>query len=108
VAEALEGNGAELAAAVYDSGGKMRSVKVDSLALSALRADISVRAAEKLATLENFCVTTDISDIVDDEAELRNAVYCPECKQLKLHYASCNNRNCPCCQACPRQDDGFG
>lgn len=27
-----------------------------------------------------------------------NAVYCPECKQLKLHYASCNNRNCPCCQ----------
>jgi hypothetical protein len=29
-----------------------------------------VRAAEKLATLENFCVTTDISDIVDDEVFL--------------------------------------
>lgn len=27
-----------------------------------------------------------------------NASYCPECKTLKLHYASCNNRNCPCCQ----------
>ena len=27
-----------------------------------------------------------------------NASYCPECKRLNLHYASCNNRNCPCCQ----------
>ena len=27
-----------------------------------------------------------------------NASYCPNCKTLKLHYASCNNRNCPCCQ----------
>lgn len=27
-----------------------------------------------------------------------NASYCPECGKLYLHYASCNNRNCPCCQ----------
>ena len=26
-----------------------------------------------------------------------NASYCPNCG-LQLHYASCNNRNCPCCQ----------
>ena len=26
-----------------------------------------------------------------------NASFCPNCG-IKLHYASCNNRNCPCCQ----------
>lgn len=26
-----------------------------------------------------------------------NAALCPNCG-IKLHYASCNNRNCPCCQ----------
>lgn len=70
VAEALEGNGAELATAVYDAGGKLRSVKVDSLALSALRADISLRTAAKLSALEKFYVTTDLSNIVDDEVFL--------------------------------------
>ena len=27
-----------------------------------------------------------------------NASYCPQCDKLFVHYASCNNRNCPCCQ----------
>ena len=27
-----------------------------------------------------------------------NASYCSQCNKLFLHYASCNNRNCPCCQ----------
>ena len=27
-----------------------------------------------------------------------NASYCTNCHKLYLHYASCNNRNCPCCQ----------
>ena len=27
-----------------------------------------------------------------------NASYCPKCDKLFVHYASCNNRNCPCCQ----------
>lgn len=26
-----------------------------------------------------------------------NATFCPNCG-IQLHYASCNNRNCPCCQ----------
>ena len=67
VAEALAESGAELAEAVYDTGGRIRSVRVDSFALSLLRADISVRAAGKLAALEKFYVTTDISNIIDDE-----------------------------------------
>ena len=68
VAESLSGGGyGELASAVYDGNGRMRSVSVDSAALSFLRADISVRTAEKLASLEKFYVTTDISNIIDDE-----------------------------------------
>ena len=66
VAEALAESGAELAEAVYDTGGRIRSVRVDSFALSLLRADISVRAAGKLAALEKFYVTTDISNIIDE------------------------------------------
>lgn len=27
-----------------------------------------------------------------------NASFCPNCNRLFLHYASCSNRNCPCCQ----------
>lgn len=27
-----------------------------------------------------------------------NATFCSGCGRLRLHYASCNNRNCPCCQ----------
>ncbi len=27
-----------------------------------------------------------------------NASYCPQCDKIFIHYASCNNRNCPCCQ----------
>lgn len=27
-----------------------------------------------------------------------NASYCPKCDKLYVHYSSCNNRNCPCCQ----------
>jgi sporulation protein YunB len=67
VAEALAESGAELAEAVYDTGGRIRSVRVDSFALNLLRADISVRAAGKLAALEKFYVTTDISNIIVDE-----------------------------------------
>jgi len=68
VAEALsESEGGELASAVYDGGGRVRSVKVESLLLNALRADISLLVAEKLAALEKFYVTTDISNVIDDE-----------------------------------------
>lgn len=68
VAEALSGGEyGSLASAVYDGGGRMRSVSVDSASLSLLRAQISVRTAEKLASLEKFYVTTDISNIIDDE-----------------------------------------
>ena len=68
VAESLTaGDFGALAAAVYDGEGRMRSVSVDSALLSLLRADISVRTAEKLAALEKFYVTTDISNIIDDE-----------------------------------------
>ena len=31
-----------------------------------------------------------------------NASYCPNCG-IRLHYASCNNRNCPCCQWASQQ-----
>lgn len=27
-----------------------------------------------------------------------NASWCPQCRVLRLHYRSCNNRNCPSCQ----------
>jgi sporulation protein YunB len=68
VAEALgESECGSLAATVYDGEGRMRSVSVDSASLSLLRAQISVRTAEKLAALEKFYVTTDISNIIDDE-----------------------------------------
>ena len=68
VAESLTaGDFGALAAAVYDGEGRMRSVSVDSASLSLLRAQISVRTAEKLAALEKFYVTTDISNIIDDE-----------------------------------------
>ncbi len=68
VAEAFaEGSYGELADAVYDEDGRVRSVSVDSASLSLLRADISVRVAGKLAALEKFYVTTDISNIIDDE-----------------------------------------
>ncbi len=28
-----------------------------------------------------------------------NASICEDCGQIQLHASSCNNRNCPCCQA---------
>lgn len=28
-----------------------------------------------------------------------NASYCPECAHIEVHNRSCNNRDCPCCQA---------
>jgi sporulation protein YunB len=68
VAEALSHSEyGEFAEAVYDSGGRVRSVKVDSLALNMLRADISLRTEEKVSSLEKFYITTDISNIIDDE-----------------------------------------
>lgn len=28
-----------------------------------------------------------------------NVSFCPKCRTVKIHSSSCNNRNCPCCQA---------
>jgi sporulation protein YunB len=68
VTEALAGGGyGELAEAVYDEGGRVRSVHVDSLGLNLFRADVSVRVAEKLSRLEKFYVEVDISNILDEE-----------------------------------------
>ena len=67
-AEALsEGGFGELASAVYDAGGRVRSVRVDSIALNVFRADISLRTAKKLAALKKFKVEADISNIMDEE-----------------------------------------
>ncbi|MBQ8448894.1 MAG: hypothetical protein IJX27_08220 [Clostridia bacterium] len=68
VTEALGTGGfGELAATVYDDGGRVRSVRVDSLGLTLFRADVSARVAKKLAALEKFYVDVDISNIIDDE-----------------------------------------
>jgi len=40
------------------------------------------------ATLISMCKTAELGF---------NASFCPNCG-IQLHYASCNNRNCPCCQ----------
>lgn len=71
VTEALYGNEyGELAAAVYDNGGRVRSVRIDSLGLNLFRADVSARVAKKLAALEKIYVDVDISNIIDDEVFL--------------------------------------
>ena len=44
---------------------------------------------KKAATCIAMCKTPDLGF---------NASYCPQCDKLFVHYASCNNRNCPCCQ----------
>ena len=68
VREALltEGYG-ELARMSYDSSGRVRSVIVESAAVTLLRADVSLLMAEKLSALEKFYVSTDISNVIDDE-----------------------------------------
>ena len=66
--EALaSGKYGELAAAVYDDGGRVRFVKVESLALNLLRAEVSLRVQERLASLKRVFVEVDISNITDDE-----------------------------------------
>ena len=43
---------------------------------------------KRTATLISMCKTAELGF---------NASFCPNCG-IQLHYASCNNRNCPCCQ----------
>lgn len=75
-AEALsEGGFGELASAVYDAGGRVRSVRVDSIALNVFRADISLRTAKKLAALKKFKVEADISNIMDEEVLFGNGSF---------------------------------
>ena len=62
-----EGYG-ELAKMSYDSSGRVRSVAVASAAVTLLRADVSLLIEEKLSALEKYYVTTDISNVIDDEA----------------------------------------
>ena len=56
-----------LAEAVCDASGSVRFVRVDSLALSALRANISLAAEKKLSALAKFYVTADLSNVLEDE-----------------------------------------
>lgn len=68
IAEVISESGeSEIAEAVCDSGGHVRSVKVDSLKLSLLRAKISLAAEGKLASIAKFYVTADFSNVIDDE-----------------------------------------
>ena len=62
-----EGSYSELVETVYDSGGRLRSMRVDSLAVGLFRADVSARVAAKLAALEKIYVDADLSNIFDDE-----------------------------------------
>ena len=68
VRDALLGEGyGELAKISYDSSGCLRSVTVESAAVNLLRVDVSLRIAEKLSALEKYYITTDISNVIDDE-----------------------------------------
>lgn len=54
-----------------------------------IRAMSSLSEAQKSAALLiSMCKTEELGF---------NASFCPNCG-IQLHYASCNNRNCPCCQ----------
>ena len=54
-----------------------------------IRAMSSLSDAQKSAALLiSMCKTEELGF---------NASFCPNCG-IQLHYASCNNRNCPCCQ----------
>ena len=59
--------GGELAAEVCDSGGRLQSVRIDSMAVSLFRADVSQRVAQRLSELETLYVEADLSNVFDDE-----------------------------------------
>ena len=59
--------GGELAEEVCDSGGRLQSVRIDSMAVSLFRADVSQRVAQRLSELETLYVEADLSNVFDDE-----------------------------------------
>ena len=62
-----KGDYGKLVEAVYDSGGRLRSMSVDSTAVNLFRADVSGCVAAKLSSLEKIYVDADLSNIFDDE-----------------------------------------
>jgi len=57
----------ELVETVCDSGGRARSMRVDSLAVGLFRADVSLIIAESLSSLEKIYIEADLSNLFDDE-----------------------------------------
>ena len=65
-----ESGGEELVKTAYDTGGKLRSMQVNSAAVNRFRADVSRRVAESLSALERIYVDADLSNLFDDEVLL--------------------------------------
>ena len=62
-----EGSYGDIVNVTYDSGGRVRSMTVDSIAVNLLRADVSGRVSAKLDEVEKFYVSVDLSNVFDDE-----------------------------------------
>ncbi|MBQ9745546.1 MAG: hypothetical protein IJW21_01835 [Clostridia bacterium] len=61
------GGFSDLVETVYDSGGRLRTMRVDSRGVNLFRAEVSHLVAEKLAALEKIYVDADLSNVFDDE-----------------------------------------
>ncbi len=62
-----EGGYKDIVDIAYDSGGRVRSMTVDSMTVNLLRADVSERVSRALDGLEKFDVEVELSNVFDDE-----------------------------------------